>query len=58
MSSYKSGNSMMPTDAQYDAYFAKRCEDCGEKLTDSECHADGVCEACLEKREEELEQDQ
>ena len=57
MSSYKSANSLMPTDKQYDAYFAKRCEDCGEKLTDSECHADGVCEDCLEKKEEELEQE-
>ena len=57
MSSYKSANSLIPTDKQYDAYFAKRCEDCGEKLTDSECHADGVCEDCLEKKEEELEQE-
>lgn len=51
------GNSIIPTDKQYDAYYAPRCEACGEKLKDSECHADGVCELCLEKPDEKLEGD-
>lgn len=52
--SFKSGNSIIPTDKQYDAYYAPRCERCGEKLADSECHADGKCEECLQREQEEL----
>lgn len=53
--SFKSGNSIIPTDKQYDEYYAIRCEDCLTKLTDSEIDRGDpyLCESCLESREEE-----
>lgn len=53
--SFKSGNSIIPTDRQYDEYYAIRCDKCLTKLTTNE--ADNgppyLCETCLELSEEE-----
>lgn len=45
------GNSTIPTDAQYDAYYAIRCEDCTTKLTIEEIKQGPpyLCETCLAK---------
>jgi len=50
------GNSIIPTDAQYDDYFAMRCEFCGIKLTSAEKEKDDpicdICEAQLDNEDE------
>jgi len=42
-----SGNSIIPTDAQYDAYYATLCEQCGIVLTSAEKEKDDpICDIC------------
>lgn len=52
--SHKSGNSIIPTDKQYDEYYAIRCEDCLTKLTTSEIDNGPpyLCETCIEKADD------
>lgn len=50
------GNSIIPTDAQYDDYYAMRCEQCGIKLSSAEKEKDDpicdICEAALDNEDE------
>ena len=51
---FNPGNSIIPTDKQYDDYFAIRCDDCLTKLTTSEIDNGPpyLCETCLEKTDD------
>lgn len=56
-------NSLIPTDKQYDDYFAQRCVDCqtpfGKHVRRAGDCADGeLCQDCLEAREQSTEEKQ
>jgi hypothetical protein len=53
------GNSMIPSDRQYDEYYAIRCDDCNVKLNTEELKRGDpyLCELCFE-REQEIEEEE
>lgn len=50
----RSGNSTIPTDKQYDDYYAIRCEECHVKLTSEELKQGEpyLCATCAEEQHE------
>lgn len=49
MNANNSGNSIIPSDKVFDAYYAPRCEECGLKLTDREQRkSEFICDICEE----------
>jgi hypothetical protein len=56
-------NSLLPTDKQYDAYFAHRCVDCETPFSKKvqkagDCEEGDLCQDCLDAREQQAKDEQ
>lgn len=56
MNRWSSGNGIIPTDAEFDAYWSSKCTDCGHRLTSAEEREGDTCFEC-DPRDEEGEED-